>query len=86
MNLVFCDVDMDDERNKSPKSELDEGEVIETFKVPLVNLHYELKKVRGTRLRFGCTSRKFRFRLSCSQEIRHITTNTKRTEHKIQQV
>jgi ADP-ribose pyrophosphatase len=45
MNVVFCDVDVDDERNKNPKPEVDEGEVIETFKVPLANLHDELKKL-----------------------------------------
>ena len=45
MNLVFCDVDMDDERNKNPKPELSEGEIIETFKLPLANLHDELKKL-----------------------------------------
>jgi ADP-ribose pyrophosphatase len=45
MNVVFCDVDMDDERNKNPKSELEEGEIIETFKVPLANLHNELTKL-----------------------------------------
>jgi ADP-ribose pyrophosphatase len=45
MNMVFCDVDMDDERNKNPKPELDEGETIETFKVPLANLYEELKKL-----------------------------------------
>jgi hypothetical protein len=30
MNVVFCDVDMEDEQNKKP--ELEEGEIIETFK------------------------------------------------------
>jgi len=45
MNVVFCDVDMNNEKNKNPKPELDEGEVIETFKVPLANLHDELKKL-----------------------------------------
>jgi ADP-ribose pyrophosphatase len=45
MNVVFCDVDMDDERNKNPQRELEEGEFIETFKVPLANLHDELKKL-----------------------------------------
>ena len=37
MNVVFCDVDMDDERNKNPKSEL----------VPLANLHDELTKLEA---------------------------------------
>jgi len=45
MNVVFCDVDMSDERNKNPQSELEEGEIIETFKVPLSNLHDELEKL-----------------------------------------
>lgn len=45
MNVVFCDVDMNDEKNKNPRPELEEGEVIETFKVPLANLHDELKKL-----------------------------------------
>jgi ADP-ribose pyrophosphatase len=45
MNVVFCDVDMEDERNKKPKPELEEGEIIETFKVPLANLHEELEKL-----------------------------------------
>jgi ADP-ribose pyrophosphatase len=47
MNVVFCDVDMDDERNKNPKPQLDEGEIIETFKVPLANLHDELEKLEN---------------------------------------
>jgi len=45
MNLVFCDVDMNDKRNKNPQKELEDGEIIETFKVPLENLHDELKKL-----------------------------------------
>jgi ADP-ribose pyrophosphatase len=45
MNLVFCDVDMNDERNKNPQKELEDGEIIETFKVPLAHLHDELKKL-----------------------------------------
>jgi ADP-ribose pyrophosphatase len=45
MNLVFCDVDMDDPENQNPKPELEEGEIIETFKVPLANLHDELTKL-----------------------------------------
>ena len=45
MNVVFCDVDMNDERNKNPKPQLDDGEIIETFKVPLANLHEELTKL-----------------------------------------
>ena len=45
MNLVVCDVDMNDERNKNPEKELEDGEVIETFKVPLSSLHDELKKL-----------------------------------------
>ena len=45
MNVVSCDVDMNDERNKNPQKELEEGEVIETFKVPLANLHDVLKKL-----------------------------------------
>lgn len=44
MNVVFCDIDMNDERNKNPEKELEDGEVIETFKVPVANLHDELKK------------------------------------------
>ena len=44
MSLVFCDVDMNLEENKNPQPELDEGEIIETFKVPLANLHDELTK------------------------------------------
>jgi ADP-ribose pyrophosphatase len=45
MNLVFCDIDMNDERNKKPEPELEEGEIIETFKVPLWDLHDELVKL-----------------------------------------
>jgi ADP-ribose pyrophosphatase len=45
MNVVFCDVDMDNEKNKNPEPELEDGEVIETFKVPLANLHDELEKL-----------------------------------------
>lgn len=45
MKLVVCDVDMNDERNKNPQTELEEGEIIETFKIPLANLHDELKKL-----------------------------------------
>jgi len=44
MNVVFCDIDMNDERNKKPEPELDEGETIETFKVPLLDLYDELVK------------------------------------------
>jgi ADP-ribose pyrophosphatase len=44
MSVVFCDIDVNDERNKNPEKELEDGEVIETFKVPLANLHDELKK------------------------------------------
>lgn len=36
---------MSDERNKNPQAELQDGEVFETFKVPLANLHDELKKL-----------------------------------------
>jgi len=45
MKIVFCDVDMCDERNKNPEPELEPGEIIETFKVPLDNLHDELAKL-----------------------------------------
>lgn len=45
MNVIFCDVDMDDKRNQNPKPQLDAGEIIETFKVPLANLHDELTKL-----------------------------------------
>ena len=45
MKVVFCDIDMNDERNKNPQTELEEGEIIETFKIPLANLHDELKKL-----------------------------------------
>jgi len=45
MNVVFCDVDMNDERNQNPEPRLEPGEIIETFKVPLANLHDELKKL-----------------------------------------
>jgi ADP-ribose pyrophosphatase len=45
MNVVFCDVDMDDKRNQNPEPQLDEGEIIETFKVPLASLHDELSKL-----------------------------------------
>ena len=44
---IFCDVDMNDKRNQNPKPQLDEGEHIETFKVPLANLHDELKKLES---------------------------------------
>ena len=47
MKCVFCDVDMDDKRNQTPKPQLDEGEYIETFKVPLANLHDELTKLES---------------------------------------
>ena len=45
MNLVFCDVDIEDERNQNPEKELEDGEIIETLKVPLANLHDELEKL-----------------------------------------
>jgi ADP-ribose pyrophosphatase len=45
MKVVFCDVDMDDELNKNLKPELEEGEYIETFKLPLANLHDELTEL-----------------------------------------
>jgi len=47
MNVVVCDVDMSDPKNQNPQPELEEGEVIETFKVPLANLHDELTKLEN---------------------------------------
>jgi ADP-ribose diphosphatase len=45
MNVVFCDVDMTDPRNKNPEPALEPGEIIETFKVPLAQLHDELAQL-----------------------------------------
>jgi len=45
MKVIFCEVDMNDERNKKPEPELEEGEHIDIFKVPLANLHDELHKL-----------------------------------------
>jgi ADP-ribose pyrophosphatase len=47
MKCIFCDVDMDDKRNQNPKPQLDEGEYIETFKVPLAHLYDELKRLES---------------------------------------
>jgi ADP-ribose pyrophosphatase len=43
--MVFVDVDMSDERNRAPKPELEEGEFIETFTIPLSKLWTELGRM-----------------------------------------
>ncbi|ODQ54937.1 hypothetical protein SAICODRAFT_89015 [Saitoella complicata NRRL Y-17804] len=47
MKLVFVDIDMSDPRNKNPQPELEEGEIIETFTLPLDNLYEELKRLES---------------------------------------
>lgn len=43
--MVFVEVDMSDEKNKKPKQELEAGEFIESFTVPLDSLWEELGKL-----------------------------------------
>ncbi|ODQ78659.1 hypothetical protein BABINDRAFT_162364 [Babjeviella inositovora NRRL Y-12698] len=44
MKLITVKVDLNDERNANPQPELEEKEFIETFTVPLKDLHLELFK------------------------------------------
>ena len=43
--MIFVNVDMSDPRNKNPKPELEEGEFIETFTLPLKKLWAELSRL-----------------------------------------
>jgi len=45
MKTIICDVDVKDVRNQNPSPRLEEGEFIETFKVPLQYLGSELEKL-----------------------------------------
>lgn len=47
MKTVVCDVDVNDVRNQKPLPQLEDGEFIETFKVPLANLASELGRLEG---------------------------------------
>jgi 8-oxo-dGTP pyrophosphatase MutT (NUDIX family) len=42
LRLVRVDVDMEDPRNQNPKAQLEDGEFIESFTVPLNELHEKL--------------------------------------------
>jgi ADP-ribose pyrophosphatase len=53
--MLFVNVDMDDERNRQPKPELEENEYIETFTLPLENLWDELMEL--DRQGFGIDAR-----------------------------
>lgn len=43
MVLAYVDVDLDDERNKNPKPQLEDGEFIDTFTLPLKSLLVDLE-------------------------------------------
>ncbi|KAJ9612414.1 ADP-ribose diphosphatase [Cladophialophora chaetospira] len=43
--MIFVEVDMSDPRNQHPKPELEEGEYIETFTIPLSSLWEELSRL-----------------------------------------
>ncbi len=43
--MIFVEVDMSDERNRNPKPELEEGEYIETFTLPLKSLWADLARL-----------------------------------------
>ena len=45
MRTVVCDVDLRDPRNKTPATQLEDGEIIETFTVPLSDLFAELTRL-----------------------------------------
>jgi ADP-ribose pyrophosphatase len=45
--MIFVDVDLSDPRNRDPKPELEEGEFIETFTLPLEGLWRELNRLDG---------------------------------------
>jgi len=45
LSLVITSIDLSDERNINPKSELEDGEFIETFSVPIKNFDEQLRKL-----------------------------------------
>ena len=45
--MIFVDVDMSDPRNQDPKPELEDGEFIECFTLPLVSLWEDLRRLDG---------------------------------------
>ncbi|OCT54709.1 putative Nudix hydrolase P35G2.12 [Cladophialophora carrionii] len=45
--MIFVDVDLSDPRNRDPKPELEEGEFIESFTLPLDRLWQELNRLDG---------------------------------------
>lgn len=51
MALAFVDVDLTDSKNENPVAELEDGEFIETFSLPLKNL---LEDLKGLCKREGC--------------------------------
>lgn len=52
MVLVWLDVDLTDEKNQNPVPQLEEGEFIETFTLPVKGLVHSLQKLMETE---GCT-------------------------------
>lgn len=47
LKMVHVKVDLGDERNKNPKPQLEEGEFIECFSVPLTSFWYEIQKLEA---------------------------------------
>lgn len=45
--MLFVDVDMDDPRNRDPKPDLEEGEYINCFTLPLGTLWEDLMRLEG---------------------------------------
>lgn len=43
--MIRMKIDLSKEENKNPKPELEEGEIIETFSVPLKDLYTEVRKL-----------------------------------------
>lgn len=55
LNYVHVSVDMSLPENQNPKPQLEDGEFIETFTVPLRDLHSELRKL--DKLGYGICAR-----------------------------
>ncbi|KAH6651937.1 NUDIX hydrolase domain-like protein [Truncatella angustata] len=43
--MIRMKIDLNNDQNKSPKPELEEGEIIETFSIPLKDLYSEVRKL-----------------------------------------
>jgi ADP-ribose pyrophosphatase len=58
MRTVACEIDLNDQRNKNPIPQLEEGEYIESFKVPLTDLASRLEALEkeGYALEAGLAS------------------------------